>query len=106
MHNTLVLLFFSGLILTGGDILMKYWTINTKTTFYVAGLAVYVMGLMLFVETLKEENVAVASAILVMVNIISLLIIGWLFFGEPYSHTKLWGIFFALCSIVLLEIGN
>ncbi len=103
---TLVTLLLSGLILTAGDIFMKYWATHGGSNYYIAGLTIYLVGLMFFVETLKQENVAIASAILVMVNIISLIIIGWFFFHEPYSHTKLGGIILALLAILLLELGN
>lgn len=105
MH-TILILFLSASIITCGDVLMKFWVVNGKSTFYIAALCVYVIGLMFFAETLKRENIAVASAILVMFNVTTLVLVGWLFFHEPYSHTKLAGIVMAMCSVALLEIGS
>ena len=100
----ILLLFIGGVILTAGDLVMKKWVISPNLYLYVIGLLIYLVGLMFLVKTYKYENIAVASLIFVIFNIVTLLIFSWFYFKEPLSTMQIIGLFLGIVSITLLEI--
>lgn len=101
----MIWLIFGGIILTIGDIVFKYWTKNPKSWLYVLGLAIYLAGLMFLVQSFKTQNIAIASAIFVIINIITLGVVSWVFFNEPLSTIKIIAIIIAIIAIIILEIN-
>jgi NADH:ubiquinone oxidoreductase subunit 3 (subunit A) len=53
----------------------------------------------------KYKNIATASTIFVLFNIITLSIVSWLYFNETLSTFQLVGIMFGICSIICLELA-
>ena len=100
----ILLLFIGGLILTAGDLVMKKWVITPHFYLYIIGLLIYMIGMMFLVETYKYENIAVASLIFIIFNIITLLIFSWFYFKEPLSLMKIVCLLLGIISITLLEI--
>lgn len=94
------------LFLTGGDIVFKYWTEDERVMLYGLGLFLYIAGLMFFVQSLRYENIAVASAVLVILNLVSLAIASWFIFGEKLSLIQIGGVCLAVLAIVALEVGK
>ena len=95
--------------MTIGDIIFKFWvekSLPYTSAEYIGGLGLYVIGLIFLVESFKTENIAVASAIFVLVNIVTLAIVSWLYFGDKLSLIQLIGLILAGTAIVLLEIGR
>lgn len=72
--------------MTVGDVLMKQWVEAGSVWLYVAGMAVYLVGLNFLAQSFKYENIAMASAMFVIFNIVTLLIFSWLYFKEPLTH--------------------
>jgi len=105
MH-VIFLLAIGGIILTVGDIIFKSWVEKPHTGMYVLGLAVYLVGLMFLVQSFKFENIAVASTIFVILNITTLLLVSWFYFGEKISLLQFSGIALAFVAILLLELGK
>ena len=95
----ILLLFLGGILLTIGDLIMKEWVINNKMLFYVAGLAVYLVGLMLLAHTFKYKNIAVASTMFVIFNVVTLSLASWILFKEPLSIKEIAGIALGLSFI-------
>ncbi len=95
-----------GLLLTGGDIVFKYWTLRSLPILsfhYLVGLIIYIFGLICLIQSFKSQNIAVASAIFVIVNIITLALVSWFHFDEKLSAQQLYGMGFAILAIVLLR---
>jgi len=101
----LILLFIGGSVLTIGDIVMKKWVANNSVSFFVIGLAIYLIGLMFLVYSFKYKNIAVASTIFVIFNVITLSIVSWFYFKEALTPFQLVGIALGLISIVFLELA-
>jgi multidrug transporter EmrE-like cation transporter len=106
MKSPIVLVALGGLFLTGGDIVFKHWLESNKATLYGVGLVLYIAGLMFLVQSFKFENIAVASTMLVIFNILSLAIASWFLFNEKLSPLQVGGICVAIAAIVLLELGK
>lgn len=105
--SAIVWLTFGGIALTIGDLIFKFWVEKSLPYFsvpYVGGLILYIIGLLFLVESFKTENIAVASAIFVLINIITLAIFSWFYFGDRITFLQLVGLLFAGMAILLLEI--
>ena len=99
-------LILGGSVLTIGDIVFKSYALSPKTHLYIWGLVIYLGGLMLLVQSFKTENIAVASAIFVMVNVLTLSLVSWFYFGEKLSPLQMLGIALSFVAIGLLELGK
>jgi multidrug transporter EmrE-like cation transporter len=101
----IILLFIGGSILTIGDLVMKKWVINDKTPLFVTGLAIYLIGLIFLALSFKYKNIAVASTIFVIFNIITLSIVSWFYFKETLNPFQIIGISLGISSIIFLELA-
>jgi multidrug transporter EmrE-like cation transporter len=101
-----VILFGGGVLLTIGDIIFKYWTGHERPWLYAIGLAFYLAGLIPLIESYKYQNIEVASAVLVLFNIITLTIVGYLYFNEKISWLEVVGLLAAAFAIVCLELAT
>lgn len=101
----LALLGIGGLFLTAGDIVFKYYAMEHKVMLYAGGIALYVVGLAFLVKTYETDNIAVASAVFVIANIITLTLVEWLWFHEPLSPYAIVGIVLAIAAIFFFEIS-
>jgi multidrug transporter EmrE-like cation transporter len=107
MNNFLpfLLLFIGGLVLTVGDITMKRWVENNNWLVFASGLLVYLVGSCFLAFSFKYENIAVASVIYVLFNIITLSLVSWLYFKEALSPTQIVGIALGLGVVAFLELA-
>lgn len=101
----LILLFVGGSILTIGDIVMKKWVLNNSTPIFIIGMAIYLVGLIFLAHSFKYKNIATASTIFVIFNIITLSIVSWFYFKETLTPFQLIGITLGISSIVFLELA-
>lgn len=98
-----------GVTLTIGDIIFKIWidrSLPYLSLFYTSGMVCYIVGLIFLVESFKTQNIAVASALFVIMNIVTLALFSWFYFHEPLSTTQMFGLGLALIAIFLLEVGS
>jgi multidrug transporter EmrE-like cation transporter len=100
------LLFTGGIILTIGDIAMKKWVSDQNPNVYVFGLVIYLIGLNFLAQSFKYKNIAVASVIFVIFNVVTLSIVSWIFFKEKLSPLQIGGMFIGLASIITLEFAS
>jgi multidrug transporter EmrE-like cation transporter len=103
---TLTLLATGGVVLTLGDLVMKEWVVTRRSYLYVAGMLVYLVGLNFLAQSYRFENMAAASAMLVVFNVVSLAVVSWLYFDEKLSGLQVVGIALALLAVVLIERGG
>jgi len=100
----IVLALAGGIVLTVGDLVMKKWIAGGGIVIYVIGLAIYLVGMVFLSQSYKFKNIAVASLMLVIFNIITLLIVSWLFYHEKLSVLQLVGMTLGLFSVIILEL--
>lgn len=101
----IILLFIGGLILTMGDLVMKKWIIENNITIFISGLAIYLLGLIFLAYSFKYKNIAAASTIFVIFNIITLSIVSWIYFKETLTPFQMIGIALGIVSILFLELS-
>jgi multidrug transporter EmrE-like cation transporter len=96
-------LLLGGIILTMGDILMKEW-VNTNSKLHLAfGLGLYFISLICLAISFREKNIAVASMMLIIFNVLSLALVSWLYFKEPLSQQQLAGLALGIATIIVME---
>ena len=100
----IVLIFVGGLVLTVGDLIMKRWVGNGSLSLYFLGLGVYLIGMVFLSQSFRFKNIAVASLMLVLFNIISLLLVSWFIYQEKLSLIQIIGVLLGLISIIILEL--
>jgi multidrug transporter EmrE-like cation transporter len=105
MAIAIILLLIGGIILTAGDILMKEWVVTNKYLFYFIGLAVYLIGLNFLAQSFKFKNIAVASVIFVIFNVVTLSLVSWLYFKETLSPMQIIGMALGIAAIIVLELA-
>lgn len=100
------ILFLSGLVLTVGDVVLKYWVEKGQSyhsILYIIGVTTYLIGSLLLVESYKHDiNIAIAGILQIVFNTIILLLFTYLFFKEPLTAKQIVGIFVGVFSIYLL----
>lgn len=104
--NPRVLLFIGGVILTIGDILAALWIKSGYHGLYIIIFFLYLISMMILIESYQKVNVPVASTILVIFNVVTLFFAGILFFGESLNAYKVLGILLCFVSLFLLEFGK
>ena len=95
-----ILLFIGGSVLTIGDIVMKKWIANNNIFLFIIGLIIYLIGLIFLAHSFKYKNIAVASTIFVIFNVITLSIVSWFYFKETLTPFQIIGIILGIISII------
>ena len=106
MSISIALLLVGGAVLTLGDIIMKKWVVGGGNLLYLSGMAIYLLGLVFLVETFKYKNIAVASTIFVIFNVIILALVSWVYYKETLSIIQIIGIVMGIAAVIILEIGT
>lgn len=100
----LLLLFIGGLILTVGDIIMKQWIVTQNYYWYWFGIAIYLVSMNFLAHSFRFKNIAIASVIFVLFNIITLSFVSWFYFKEKMNILSIFGLILGLVAITVLEI--
>jgi multidrug transporter EmrE-like cation transporter len=106
MNYALILTFGGGLLLTGGDLFMKEWIAKSDWRWFGVGLAFYFAGSVTVAFSFRYENIAIASLMLVVFNVVTLLLISWLVFHENLSPARLAAMAVALLAVAVLEVAK
>lgn len=89
-------------MLTIGDIVMKKWVSSNNSSLFIIGLAIYLIGMIFLAYSFKYKNIAVASTIFVIFNIVTLSIVSLALFKESLTVSQIIGIIFGIISIIFL----
>lgn len=103
MDIGLFMVIVGGLILTIGDVFMKQWSINNSWYIFTIGLFVWLVGLVFLAFSFKTKNIAVASLIFSLSNVIFLTLLSWLYYKEPLTTNEIIGVILGMGSILFLN---
>lgn len=92
--------------MTAGDLVIKVWVLNQSRPHLASGLFLYFVSLVLLTLSYKYENIAVASMMIIVFNVVTLLVASKLLFGEHISSYRLGALVLALVSVGILELAN
>lgn len=102
-------LLIGGSLLTMGDIVFKDWLTRAlpyASFEYAAGFALYIAGLFCLVESFKTQHIAIASVVFILVNIITLALVSWLYFGEKLTPVQVIACLLAFTAIVIFHFSE
>lgn len=105
MNTAIILLAIGAFIDTAGDIIMKKWVVSKNIWIFAAGMLTYLIGLGFLAYSYNYKNIAVASVIFVILNIIMLSIVSWLYFHESLSSLQIIGIIIGIIAIIVMELA-
>ena len=95
-----ILLVGGGFVLTAGDVVMKRWSETNDMMLFILATMMYVVALVMLGVSFKFKNMAAASALIIVFNLLTLTIISWWCFNEAPSAKQSVGL--ALASIAAL----
>ena len=101
----LAILLAAAIIATIGDILLKKWIITKGTWLYILGILMYLIAANFLAQSFRYKNIAVASIIYVVINIIILSVVSWFYFKETLNTMQIAGIVLGLVSVIVLELA-
>jgi multidrug transporter EmrE-like cation transporter len=100
------LLAIGGVVLTIGDLFMKKWVVSNFFWIYIIGMFFYIIGLNFLAFSFKYKNIAVASVIFILINIITLLLFSYFYFKEKLGIYEIAGITLGIIAIIMLELAE
>ena len=103
MDSTL-LLSAAGLCVTVGDLALAIWARTNSSFYLILGLILNLIGILFYAQTLRLDNIGVATAIFLGLNILAVTIGGFFLFHESLNLRKVLALFLLVISILLLEI--
>jgi len=104
MNIGLLLVVIGGFILTIGDIFMKQWSVNNSWITFIIGLLTWSIGLVFLAFSFKFKNIAVASLIFSLSNVIFLTLLSWLYYKETLTTFQIIGMLMGVAAVVFLEL--
>ena len=104
VRPSLIIIFIATLLEVIGDILFKKWSFNGRNIFLLFGIGLYTMGTVVWAYSLKFESLSKAISIFTVLNLIMVVLAGFIFFKESVSLINKVGIILGIVSVMLLEI--
>ncbi|MCB9806348.1 hypothetical protein H6768_00280 [Candidatus Peribacteria bacterium] len=96
----------AGVLLTVGDLVLNAWVDSGDSwKLYTIGILFYFIALNFLAKSYKFENIAVASVIMEVLNLVSYLAISYWKFGETIARLEILGIAFGIAAIVCFEFA-
>lgn len=86
------------------DILFKKWSLSGRTVLLAAGIALYVIGTVIWAYSLKFELLSKAISVFTLLNLIAVAAAGFVIFKEDLSLTNKIGFVLGLVAVVLIEM--
>jgi len=100
----IVLTAVSGVIFTAGDVFLKYWSQKSNPYLMAAGFLAYIIAGTLLALSFKRKDIAVAVAVLICFNLITVAILGFTLFKEVLGLKEIIGISLAIVAVIVLNI--
>lgn len=104
MNTGLLLVLIGGLVLTIGDVFMKQWSFNNSPLTFSIGLLTWCVGLVFLALSFKYKNIAVASLIFSLSNVIFLTLLSWVYYKEALTAYQIIGMLIGIVSVIFLEL--
>jgi multidrug transporter EmrE-like cation transporter len=99
-----ILVTFAALFEALWDVILKKWTLDGKHIYFLFGVLVYLVAIILWAFSLKHEFLSKAISIVTVINLIIVVLIWVFYFKEDLSTlNKIW-ILFGVISLILIEI--
>ena len=87
-----------------GDVLFKYWSINSKGLFIWSGIGVYFIATVIWAYSLKYGFLSKEITIFTVLNLIAVVLVGFFLFKEEVSFINMIGILLGVVSVILVQL--
>jgi multidrug transporter EmrE-like cation transporter len=87
-----------------GDYLFKKWTMTNKTWELIVGTTGYIISSLLWLYSLKYEDLSKASVIFIVLSLVALTLIGVYCFDETLTTLNWIGVVLATIAIILVSV--
>ncbi len=94
----------SGILFTAGDVFLKLWAESSRFYYVLVALFVYVIATIALGYSFKREKIAIAVAVLICFNLITVAFVGFTYFQETLGLKEVIGISLALLAVILLNV--
>lgn len=101
----LVLVILAAVSVIAGDLFAKYWSINTKNTFYLLAVLFYIGSAIFYIPSLLNEGLVLTSMLWSLVSTVGLVVIGVVIFKETLSSVQIAGLVFGIISLAILSFS-
>lgn len=94
-----------GLLLTAGDVFMRYFVDSPDATrFFLTGFSLYIFGLLCLAFSYFGQEIAQASVAMILVNVITLIAVDVFIFNQAISSLGYFAIVLGIVAFVILEL--
>ncbi len=100
----LLLLFVAVALETIADILFKASYLQNRSVLIVAGVVLYTVGTVIWALSLRYEFLSKAISIFTVLNLIAVLLAGFVIFNEHLSLLNKVGIGLGIISVILMQL--
>jgi multidrug transporter EmrE-like cation transporter len=94
----------SGILFTLGDVFLKYWASKSPSYYLVLGFLFYILAGTVLAFSFKRKELAVAIAVLICFNLITVSILGFTIFKETLGVKEFVGMGLAIAAVVVLSV--
>lgn len=102
----LLMILSGSLFLTVGDLIAKSWVTHSKPVYFALTLGFYLIGLVCLILSFRYKNIAIASMMLIILNVVILALWSWFIYGETLTYTEIIGLALAMIALFCLEFGS
>ncbi len=86
------------------DVLFKKWAMGNRALLLAAGLGLYFIGTIFWAISLRHDLLSRAITVFTVANLIAVVLVGVLVFGEQLTTIQKAGIGLGILSVLLLEL--
>lgn len=87
-----------------GDFFLAYWAQRNLPLCLVIGFILNFIGLLFYAFSMRFEQVGIATAIMLGLNIFVVAVGGWIVFNETLSWSTMGGLLLLIIAIILIEL--
>jgi multidrug transporter EmrE-like cation transporter len=102
----LLLALVSGTLLTIGDLIILKWVKTNNPWSFTQGLTIYTVALAFMIMACKYKHIAIVSVTMVVLNVVCLLIVSRILYGDRFNAAQIGGICLGLLAIIVLEFSK
>ncbi len=107
-HNLgpLLIILAGSVCLTLGDIAAKLWVQSNRMPHFAVMFGLYMAGLLFLCWSFRFKNIALASLLLIILNVLILAVWSWWRYDEALNRVETAGLLLGIAAVGLLELGK
>ncbi|MBI5392189.1 hypothetical protein HZB00_04260 [Candidatus Woesearchaeota archaeon] len=86
-----------------GDVILKKWALEHRSLFLILGVAIYFIGSIFWIISLRYELLSKAISVFTLLNLLAIVGAGIVLFQDHLSFLNKIGIGLGILSLILIE---